>query len=35
MFFERMETEEVDLKQLGIKGKTKESILNQLRGIYR
>ena len=34
-FFERMETEEVDLKQLGIKGKTKESILNQLRGIYR
>ena len=34
-FFERMETEEVDLKQLGIRGKTKESILDQLRGIYR
>lgn len=33
-FFERMVVEEVDLKQLGIKGKTKESILNQLRGIY-
>lgn len=33
-FFERMGTEEVDLKQLGIKGKTKESILDQLRGIY-
>ena len=33
-FFERMETEEVDLKQLGIRGKTKESILNQLRKIY-
>ena len=34
-FFERMGTEEVDLKQLGIRGKTKESILDQLRGIYR
>lgn len=33
-FFERMVTEEVDLKQLGIKGKTKASILDQLRGIY-
>jgi hypothetical protein len=33
-FFERMETEEVDLKQLGIRGKRKESILNQLRKIY-
>lgn len=34
-FFERMEAEEVDPKQLGIRGKTKESILDQLRGIYR
>lgn len=33
-FFERMVTEEIDLKQLGIKGKSKESILDQLRGIY-
>ena len=34
-FFERMAVEEVDLEQLGIKGKTKESILEQLKGIYR
>ena len=33
-FFERMVAEEVDLKQLGIREKTKESILDQLRGIY-
>lgn len=34
MFFERMEAEGVDLKQSGIKGKTKEAILDQLRKIY-
>ena len=34
MFFERMEAEEVDLKQSGSKGKTKEALLDQLRKIY-
>ena len=33
-FLKRMVSEDVDLKQLGIKGKTKESILDQLRDIY-
>ncbi len=34
-FVERITQEDVDLKQLGIRGKTKESILEQLMGIYR
>lgn len=34
-FFERISQEDVDLKQLGIRGKTKASILDQLMGIYR
>ncbi len=33
-FCENMATEDVDLRQLGISGKTKEDILNQLRTIY-
>ena len=33
-FTGRMENEDVDLKQLGIHGKTKEMILNQLKAIY-
>ncbi len=33
-FIERVTQEDVDLKQLGIRGKTKESILAQLMGIY-
>lgn len=33
-FIMRMETEDVDLKQLSISGKTKLDILNQLRRIY-
>lgn len=33
-FIERVTLEDVDLKQLGILGKTKESILDQLKGIY-
>ena len=33
-FTDRMELEEVDLKQLGIRGKTKQEILDQLRVIY-
>ena len=33
-FLKRMVSEDVDLKQLGIKGKTKESVLDQLRDIY-
>lgn len=33
-FCENMATEDVDLKQLGISGKTKEDILDQLRTIY-
>lgn len=35
LFFERIESEDVDLKQLGIRGMTKEEILVQLRDIYR
>ncbi len=34
LFFERMADEEIDLKQLGIRGKTKESVLEQLLEIY-
>ena len=34
IFFERIAFEEVDLKQLGIRGKTKDSIINQLIEIY-
>ena len=34
-FIKRIIQEDVDLKQLGIRGKTKESILNQLMDIYR
>ena len=33
-FIERMALEEVDLKQLGILGKTKEVILEELRSLY-
>ena len=33
-FIERFKQEDVDLKQIGIRGKTKEAILNQLTGIY-
>jgi hypothetical protein len=33
-FIERMETESVDMKQLGIPGETKESILDGLRLLY-
>ena len=33
-FLERMSAEDVDLKQLGIRGKTKDAILNQLTSIY-
>lgn len=33
-FLERMASEEVDLKQLGIRGKSKESILEDLNRIY-
>ena len=35
IFFDRMRNEDIDLKQLRIRGKTKESILDQLMGIYR
>ena len=34
VFTDRMETEEVDLNQLGIRGKTRQEILEQLRAIY-
>ena len=34
VFLERIGREDVDLKQLGIRGKSKESILNQLMSIY-
>lgn len=34
VFFEKIDSENVDLKQLGIYRKTKESILEQLRYIY-
>ena len=33
-FIERMISEDVDLKQLGIRDKTKQMILEQLRVIY-
>lgn len=33
-FIERVSTEDVDLKQLGIRGKTKDAILSQLSSIY-
>ena len=33
-FFERIAAEDLDLKQLGIRGKTKSEILKQLRAIY-
>ena len=33
-FIKRMKSEDVDLKQLGIRDKTKQMILEQLRGIY-
>lgn len=33
-FMDRMETEEVDLKQLGIRGTTKNTILEELRILY-
>ena len=34
VFLERMTEEEIDLKQLNIRGKTKETILKQLQAIY-
>ena len=34
LFLERIGGEDVDLKQLGIRGKSKESILNQLMRVY-
>lgn len=34
-FIKRMASEDVDLKQLGIRGKSKEDILNELRTLYR
>ena len=34
LFFGRIESEDVDLKQLGIRGKTKDAIVGQLRNIY-
>ena len=34
LFFGRIESEDVDLKQLGIRGKTKDAIVGQLRSIY-
>lgn len=34
LFIERMASEEVDLKQLGVLGKTKEAILEELRALY-
>ena len=33
-FIRRMQTEEVDVKQLGIAGKTKEQILDELKNMY-
>ena len=33
-FTESMRSEDIDLKQIGIRGKTKEAILDQLRAIY-
>lgn len=34
-FFSRMEKEEIDLKQIGITGRSKEQILEQLRKLYQ
>ena len=34
-FIERMRSENVDLKQLGIQDKSKKTILEELRTIYR
>lgn len=34
IFLEKIADEDVDLKQLGVRGKTKESIIKQLMGIY-
>ena len=34
LFFERIESEDVDLKQLGVREKTKDEIIGQLRLIY-
>ena len=34
-FIKRMASEDVDLKQLGIRGKSKEEILEELRKLYR
>lgn len=34
-FIKRMASEDVDLRQLGIRGKSKEDILNELRTLYR
>ena len=34
IFISRMENESIDLRQIGIRGKTKESILGQLNDIY-
>ena len=34
LFLERIKEEDVDLKQLGIRGESRESILNQLMHIY-
>lgn len=33
-FIERMQSEEVDLKQIGIRAGSKESILEELKVIY-
>ena len=34
IFIDRMGTEDVDLNQLGIRGKTKNTILEQLKAVY-
>lgn len=34
IFFERIISEEIDISQLGIRGRTKDSIINQLMKIY-
>lgn len=34
-FIKRMASEDVDLRQLGIRGKSKEDVLNELRTLYR
>ena len=33
-FVRRMKTEDVDVKQLGLAGRTKEQILNEIRELY-